>query len=200
MFTGIVTAVGKVAARLATGDTLGVVIEAPYRDLAPGESIAVNGACLTVVEVADGRFRVDVIEATQHRTTLGALSQGDRVNLERAMAVGDRFGGHIMQGHVDGVGEVIDVRGAEGAGGAAQRLVRIRVPAEVAETTIALGSIAVDGVSLTVNAMPEPDVAEVALIPHTVENTTLGDLVPGDRVQLEADVIGKYVRKATKGG
>lgn len=193
MFTGIVTRVGTVAARLDAGETLGLVIEAPYPDLTVGESIAVNGACLTVVETGEGQFRVDVVGATRGRTTLGELDHGDQVNLERAMAVGDRFGGHIVQGHVDGVGTVI----AAGEAEEGARL-RVRVPPEVAATTIPRGSIALDGVGLTVQAMPEPDVVEVALIPHTMANTTLGRLAPGDRVQVEADVIGKYVRKMTE--
>lgn len=194
MFTGIVTAVGAIVARSEAADRLGLVIEAPYHDLVVGESVAVNGACLTVVEAADGRFRVDVVGTTQARTTLAGLEHGARVNLERALAAGDRFGGHIVQGHVDGIGEVVSVE--DGRDGPAR--VRIRVPPGVARTTIPLGSIAVDGVSLTVNAMPDPDIVEVSLIPHTMAGTTLGALKPGDRVQIEADVIGKYVKKLTE--
>jgi riboflavin synthase len=200
MFTGIVTAVGRVAARLESDGVLRLVIEAAYDDLAVGESIAVNGACLTIAEAAAGRFRVDVVGTTLGRTTFGRLAHGAPVNLERAMAAGDRFGGHIVQGHVDGVAEVIAAEATGAAEAAAQRMLRLRVPAEVAETTIPLGSIAVDGVSLTVNAMPEPDVIEVSVIPHTLERTTLGTLASGDRVHVEADVIGKYLRTFSRRG
>lgn len=196
MFTGIVTAVGTVTRVERDGATLGLVIEAPYADLVPGESIAVGGACLTVVDTGDGRFRVDVITTTRDRTRLAELEPGARVNLERAMQVGDRLGGHLVQGHVDGLGEVGEV-GEDGGVGAA--MLRIRVPPDVAEVTVPRGSITVDGVSLTVSAVPEPGLVEVALIPYTREFTTLGDVRPGDRVHVEGDLIGKYVKNLMEG-
>lgn len=190
MFTGIVTACGTVAEVERQGERLTLTIEAPYGDLAVGESIAVNGACLTAVAVGDGRFRVEAVITTRGRTRFGDLRVGDRVNLERAMAASDRFGGHWVQGHVDGVGEVQTVQSRGDA-----LLVILRVPPDVAEFTVPYGSIAVDGVSLTVNAIPEPGLVEVSLIPYTRQHTTLGGVAPGDRVHIEGDIIGKYVRQ-----
>ncbi len=190
MFTGIVTGVGTVVEVDRQADRVALVIEAPYDDLGEGESIAVSGACLTVVAIADGRFRVEAVVTTRSRTRLGEVSPGTRVNLERAMAVGDRFGGHIVQGHVDGVGTVRRVTERDDA-----LMVEVAVPEDVAALTIPHGSVAIDGVSLTVNAVPEPGVVQVALIPYTRASTTLGTLAPGDRVHVEGDVIGKYVRQ-----
>jgi riboflavin synthase len=195
MFTGIVTACGTVSRVDANGDHLAITIEAPYGDLAPGESVAVNGACLTVVEAGPRWFRVEAVRSTRNRTRFGELAPGARVNLERAMAAGDRFGGHLVQGHVDGVGEVVGVRPEGDAW-----LVDVRVPHEVAQLTVLHGSIALDGVSLTVNALPGPGTVQVALIPYTREHTTLGQLKRGDRVHVEADVIGKYVRQVLRSG
>jgi riboflavin synthase len=190
MFTGIVTARGRVAAVARQADRLRVTIAAPYAGLGPGESIAVNGACLTVVQVADGGFTVEVIVTTRGRTRLAELREGDTVNLERALAVGDRLGGHFVQGHVDGLGTVVRVQEVDDA-----VLVDLDIPPEVAEVTVAHGSIALDGVSLTVNAVLGPGRIQVALIPFTREQTTLGALTPGDRVQVEGDLIGKVVRQ-----
>jgi riboflavin synthase len=193
MFTGIVTARGRVVAAERTGDRLRLSIRSPYADLTAGESIAVSGACLTVVEANDGCFRVDVITTTRGRTRLADLREGDEVNLERALSVGDRLGGHFVQGHVDGLGTVVATRQSEDA-----LLVDIEVPPELAEVTVLHGSIAVDGVSLTVNAMPAPGRIQVALIPFTLEQTTLGGLTAGNRVHLEGDMIGKFVRQLVK--
>ncbi|MBI2401907.1 MAG: riboflavin synthase [Gemmatimonadetes bacterium] len=190
MFTGIVTARGRVVAAEQSGDRLKVSIRSPYPDLTAGESIAVSGACLTVVEASHGCFSVDVITTTRGRTRLADLQVGDEVNLERALSVGDRLGGHFVQGHVDGLGTVVGVRQSEDA-----LLVDIEVPPELAEVTVLHGSIAVDGVSLTVNAIPAPGQVQVALIPFTLEQTTLGLLRAGDRVHLEGDMIGKFVRQ-----
>ena len=190
MFTGIVTARGRVTAVTRQVDRLRVTIEAPYGDLEPGESVAVNGACLTVVQAADGRFTVEVIVTTRGRTRLAELRVGDPVNLERALAVGDRMGGHFVQGHVDGLGTVVRVAEVEDA-----ILLDVDIPPEVAEVTVPHGSIALDGVSLTVNAVPAPGRIQVALITFTREETTLGALAPGDRVQVEGDLIGKVVRQ-----
>lgn len=193
MFTGIVTAVGEVARAERGADRLALTIRSPYTDLAVGESIAVNGACLTVVACAEGAFRVDVIVTTRGRTVLEALRPGDRVNLERALAVGERLGGHFVQGHVDGVGEVVGMRPSEDAW-----LMDVRLPVDVAALSIPHGSIAVDGVSLTISEMLGPDIVQIGLIPFTMEHTTLGDRRVGDRVQIEADMLGKYVRQLVR--
>ena len=188
MFTGIITAVGTVArvARDAAG--LELTIAAPYEGLEPGESIAVDGACLTVQSLAPGTFTVHVIATSLDRTNFGDYAAGRRVNLERALRLGDRLGGHMVQGHVDGVGRVAGTSQRDDAW-----LVDIRVPPEIAQLAIPLGSIAVDGVSLTVNARPASDVVQISLIPFTLQQTTLGDRRAGDRVHLEGDMLGKYV-------
>lgn len=188
MFTGIVTAVGTVrAARLGPAG-LTLRIGAPYKGLKRGESIAVDGACLTVERRGAGWFEVHVIRTSLERTTFGEYARGTRVNLERALRIGDRLGGHLVQGHVDGVGTVLRTARRGDAW-----LIDIGVPEDVARVTIPLGSITVEGVSLTVNAIPEPGVIQVSLIPFTFQHTTLGQLEPGDSVHLEGDTIGKYV-------
>lgn len=190
MFTGLVTARGRIAEVRRANGRLTLAIEAPYVDLAAGESVAVNGACLTVAELGPKRFTVDVVTTTRGRTRLDDLREGDAVNLERALRLSDRLGGHLVQGHVDGVGEVLVAR-EEGD----TLLLDIRIPADVAEVTVLHGSITVDGVSLTVNAIPGPTRVEVALVPYTREHTTLGELKAGDRVHIEGDMIGKFVRQ-----
>jgi riboflavin synthase len=196
MFTGIVTAVGRVAKATrdggnGTGDGgLTLTIRAPYKGLKKGESIAVNGACLTVERVLGGGFTVHVIATTEGRTLLGEYATGRRVNLERAVRAADRLGGHIVQGHVDGVAVVA---GAAPSGDAL--LCDLRVPPEVREVSIPYGSITVDGVSMTINALPAPDRVQISLIPFTRAHTTLGGLKTGDRVHVEADVLAKYVRQ-----
>ena len=190
MFTGIVTAQGSVAGVAVEGDRLKLTIDAPYEDLVLGESIAVNGACLTVMELGAGNFSVEAVVTTRERTTLGALKIGSRVNLERAVAVGDRMGGHFVQGHVDGVAEVIRVTRREDA-----VLIDLRPPADIASVTVLHGSIAIDGVSMTVNALPEPGVIQISVIPFTCEHTTLGSLEIGDRVHVEGDMLGKFVKQ-----
>ncbi len=195
MFTGIVTAVGRVAkvtraagnGKRETGLTL--AIRASYKALRKGESIAVNGACLTVERVVRGGFCVHVVETTEARTLFAEYRQGRRVNLERALRAMDRLGGHLVQGHVDGVAVV---ERAERRGDA--WVYDLRVPREVYQVSIPQGSITVDGVSLTINAQPGPDLVQVSLIPLTCEHTTLGALRVGDRVHVEGDVLGKYVR------
>ena len=189
MFTGIVTAVGTVERAQAGDAGLELTISSPWRRLAAGESIAVDGACLTVEQARAGRFSVHVVTTSLERTAFGAYRAGRRVNLERALRAADRLGGHFVQGHVDGVGTVERVRDEGDA-----RLLDLAVPPAVAEVSIPLGSITVDGVSLTVNAMPAAGVIQVSLIPFTLQHTTLGERRPGDRVQLEGDTIGKYVR------
>jgi riboflavin synthase len=188
MFTGIVTAVGRVREARADAGGLDLVIEAPYEGLELGESIAVDGACLTVQRAGQGWFGVHVIRTSLERTGFGTFAVGRPVNLERALRVGDRLGGHIVQGHVDGVGRVVAVGQKEDA-----RLVDLEVPAELWRISIPLGSITVDGVSLTVNVKRAPNIIQVSLIPFTLQHTTLGQRTPGDAVHLEGDTIGKYV-------
>jgi riboflavin synthase len=187
MFTGIITAVGSVQNSSRTGG-IELTITSPFTDLELGESIAVDGACLTVQAIQPGGFMVHVVPTTVERTCLGDYGRGRRVNLERALRAGDRLGGHLVQGHVDGVGKVLEVVETSDV-----RLVDIEVPDEVARVSVPLGSITVDGVSLTVNAIPHFGVIQISLIPFTLQHTTLGERRVGDRVQLEADTIGKYV-------
>ena len=189
MFTGIVTARGSVTAVEAGADRLKLTIAAPYGDLSLGESIAVNGACLTVVETDGAGFSVEAIATTRDRTTLRDLRVGSAVNLERALAVGDRLGGHFVQGHVDGVAEVVAVTPRDDA-----VLVDLRVPEAVVPVTVPQGSITVDGVSFTVNALPSPGVVQVSVIPYTREHTTLGAVQVGDRLHVEGDLLGKFVQ------
>jgi riboflavin synthase len=154
-----------------------------------GESIAVNGACLTVERVVKGGFQVHVVDTTAGRTLFGEYAAGRPVNLERALRAADRLGGHFVQGHVDGVAMVERVERHGDAW-----LYDLRVPAAVRETAIPRGAITVDGVSLTINELPGSGVVQIALIPFTRQHTTLGTLRPGDRVHVEGDVLGKYVR------
>ena len=195
MFTGIIAGLGSVAAVEADGDGLKLTIEAPYADVVPGESIAVNGACLTVVDTGPGTFSVEVVVTTRQRTTLSELRIGSVVNLERALAVGDRMGGHFVQGHVDGVAELVRMARTADA-----LLLDFRVPADIWAVTVLQGSIALDGVSLTVNALPESDVVQVSIIPYTAEQTTLGSLKLGDRVHVESDMLGKIVQRLLQDG
>jgi riboflavin synthase len=194
MFTGLVTEIGMVREARPSDGGLDLTIECAYPDLATGESVAVDGACLTVAAVVAGGFAAHVVRTSLDRTRLGNLRAGTRVNLERALRVGDRLGGHLVQGHVDGVGTVVRVASREDA-----RLLDVEAPADVVQVSVPLGSITVDGVSLTVNAMPAPGTIQISLIPFTLEHTTLGDRRPGDRVHLEADAIGKYVQALLHG-
>jgi riboflavin synthase len=190
MFTGLVDAIGTIDRVTETSAGREFLIRSPYDDLADGESVAINGACLTVRDRLDGRFTVAAVVTTLGRTTMGGWTVGKRVNLERSLRASDRLGGHIVQGHVDGVGTVRRVQRFEDA-----VLVDVLVPAEIAELVVPHGSITVDGVSLTVNAIPERSVVQLSLIEFTLRHTTLGDLQPGDVVHVEGDVIGKYVRQ-----
>jgi riboflavin synthase len=189
VFTGLIQGVGVVE-RIAAGPMTDLEIrwrpEAPY---ARGESIAVNGCCLTVVTSTADSFRVEASPETLRRTRLGALEPGMRVNLERSLRVGDRLGGHWVQGHVDGVGKVLERREEGGS-----RILAFSLPAALAPFFVEKGSVAVDGVSLTVNAV-QSDRFRVALIPETLERTTLADRGVGDSVNLEADLVGKYVAR-----
>jgi riboflavin synthase len=196
MFTGIVSAVGRVTrATRQTGNGkretgLALTIQAPFKGVKQGESIAVNGACLTVERAVKGGFSVHVVETTEGRTLFGEYAAGRRVNLERALRATDRLGGHIVQGHVDGVAVVQRVERRGDAW-----VYDLRVPDAVRQVSIPHGAITVDGVSLTVNDLPGVDLVQVSLIPFTREHTTLGTLAVGDRVHVEGDVLGKYVRQ-----
>jgi riboflavin synthase len=190
MFTGIVTTIGLVSEVHQDPDGLELSIDARWPDLTDGESIAVDGVCLTVTRHDDHGFRVHVIRSSLDRTRFANYRKGQKVNLERALQIGDRLGGHMVAGHVDGVGQVSRVSTRDDA-----RLLDIAAPPEVLAVSIPLGSVTVDGVSLTINALPEPGVLQVSLIPHTLAHTTLSDRKAGDRVHLEADMIGKYVKQ-----
>jgi riboflavin synthase len=186
VFTGLVSAKGVV--RALSGGRLEVETELAA-ELAPGDSIAVNGVCLTAVEPSNGSFAADVMPETLRRTSLEPLTDGDEVNLELPLRAGDRLGGHVMQGHVDGTGTVESVTDEGNS-----RLVRIKAPAELLRYVVQKGSIAVDGVSLTVSAVDD-QAFDVSLIPETLERTTLGTAAPGRTVNLEVDVLAKYVEK-----
>jgi riboflavin synthase len=189
-----VTALGTVEKIERKDEVLDITISAPFADLADGESMAVNGACLTVVAHGRDKFRVQAVATTQDRTRFGEMREGGRVNLERALRVNDRLGGHFVQGHVDGLGEVIGLNESKDA-----LLIDLRVPAEIAAITVLHGSIALDGVSLTVNDLPEPGAVQVSLIPYTRLHTTLGQLRVGDRVHVEGDMLAKVVAQLTRG-
>lgn len=189
MFTGLVEAVGSLAAVREQGDVKLVRIAAPLAaQLRVGESVAVDGVCLTVVHQDATEFDVQVVAATSARTTAAEWTPGRQVNLERSLRLGDRMGGHFVQGHVDAIGSV---RRLQHSG--ENMLLDVELPELVAEVTVLHGSIAVDGVSLTVSALPEEDVAQIALIPHTLQETNLRRLSKGARVNLEGDLLGRFV-------
>ena len=190
MFTGIVDDVGVIERVAETSAGRELRIRTRYEGLAAGESIAVNGACLTVMEHGGGWFTVAAVVTTLGRTTIGDWARGRRVNLERALRAGDRLGGHLVQGHVDGVAQVIETRRRDDA-----LLVDLRMPATLEGTFVPHGSVAVDGVSLTVNELPAPGVVQLSLIEYTLGHTTLGDLAAGARVHVETDVVGKYIQR-----
>jgi riboflavin synthase len=198
VFTGLVEDVGVVARADRRSDALVLAIR-PQRiavaELALGESICHDGACLTVTDIGRDTFSVLAGAETLARTTLGALRVGKRVNLERALRVGDRLGGHWVTGHIDGTGELVS-RTDLGA----NLVLAIRTPRALLRYIVEKGSIAVAGVSLTVNAVDGDDRAtfSVAIIPHTRDHTTLGDLAPGDRINLEVDILAKHVEKLVK--
>ncbi|MCC6526850.1 MAG: riboflavin synthase [Polyangiaceae bacterium] len=203
MFTGLVEAVGRVRSLVRRGAEARLAVAAPFGPFVLGESVAVSGACLTVTAlVPDGSaaggagFEADVSGETLDRTTLGALAPGDAVNLERALRLGDRMGGHLVLGHVDGVGAIVAV---EAAGGT--RRVRVRAPGELARYLAPKGSVALDGVSLTLNAVEPAQRGaghcdfELMLVPHTLGMTTLTRLAVGQRCNLEIDVNARYVAR-----
>ncbi|MFO7259757.1 MAG: riboflavin synthase [bacterium] len=190
MFTGIVEEVGRVRRVAPHGGGLRLEIEAErvLERLRRGDSIAVDGVCQTVVDIDAAGFAVIAVAPTLAVTTLGSFGPGRRVNLERALALGDRLGGHIVQGHVDGLGTVLALE-PKGE----HVILDVRLPDAVAEVSVPRGSICVNGVSLTIQELPAPDVARIALVPYTWDHTALRDLRPGDAVNLEGDMIGKFV-------
>jgi riboflavin synthase len=194
MFTGLVEAVGTIAHTAQEQDARRLRIASDFSaQLRLGESVAVDGVCLTVVEQNEREFEVQIVPASSARTTAAEWTRGRLVNLERSLRLGDRMGGHLVQGHVDAVGTVLQVeRSGEDV------LVAVELPDLVAEVTVLHGSIAIDGVSLTVSALPEEDVAQVALIPHTLDHTNLRRLSEGSRVNLEGDLLGRFVANYLK--
>ncbi|MGN6331781.1 MAG: riboflavin synthase [Motilibacteraceae bacterium] len=197
MFTGIVEELGEVVAiEPLSDDSARLTLRGQLvtSDAAHGDSICVNGVCLTVVDVADGAFTADVMKETLSRSSLGELVPGGPVNLERALAANGRFGGHVVQGHVDGTGQILSRTPAEH-----WELVRVSLPEQLNRYVVEKGSITVDGVSLTVAVVDEESFT-VSLIPTTLALTTLGRKQPGEHVNLEVDVLAKYVEKLITGG
>ena len=207
MFTGIIEEIGEIVAVTESGDGRRLTVRAPHAasDAVHGESIAVSGVCLTVVGSTADTFDADVMKQTLDVAAIGTAGVGTRVNIEKAMPVGARLGGHIVQGHVDGTGEVIEVRP-----GAEWSVLRLSLPDDLAPLVVDKGSIAVDGTSLTVSAVSAPAESpawfEVSLIPETLAATTLGAHAVGDRVNLETDILARHVerllafRTASEGG
>jgi len=201
MFTGIVAELGEVAGIEQRGDAARLTIRGSTEGVSPGDSIAVNGVCLTVTGVLDGTFTADVMGETLDRSSLGALTPGAPVNLEQSVRLADRLGGHLVQGHVDGTGTIISRSPAEH-----WDQVRISLPASISRYVVHKGSITVDGISLTVSALGPPGDGpdgdtwfEVCLIPETLKRTTMGARQPGEVVNLEVDVIAKYVERLLNG-
>jgi riboflavin synthase len=195
MFTGIVRELGRVVSAEAVAGGLALAVEAPRTTagLATGDSISINGVCLTAAAVDDGRVTMHAVPETLARSTLGTLAVGDSVNVEPALRAGEPLGGHYVQGHVDAVGRIQSVE-AEGEG----LRVFVEAPPEILRYCVEKGSIAVDGVSLTIAELA-PDAFAVALVPHTLAATTLSALSPGDAVNLEVDVLAKYVERLLEG-
>jgi riboflavin synthase len=191
MFTGIIRELGRVALAETSGGGISLAIDAPgtASGLATGDSISIDGVCLTAEAVENGRVTLHAVPETLARSTLGSLRAGDAVNIEPALRAGDPLGGHYVQGHVDAVGRIQSVE-AEGDG----LRVFVEAPAEILRYCVEKGSIAIDGVSLTIAELAE-DAFAVALVPHTLEATTLSELAPGAAVNLEVDVLAKYVER-----
>ena len=195
MFTGLVEEVGSVEKLERLDEAVRLTVRGPKvtADAQPGDSIAVDGVCLTVVEAAGGVFTADVMQETLNRSRLGSYEVGSNVNLERALAAGARMGGHIVQGHVDGVGELISRESSEH-----WDVLRFSLPEQLARYVVEKGSIALSGTSLTVSAV-SADYVEVSLIPTTLAETTFGELAVGEPVNMEVDVVAKYVEKMVAG-
>ncbi len=196
MFTGIIEDLGTVASLspLRAGTSITVTTNLPPDGMAEGDSVAVSGVCLTVTRYGQGSFSADVSKETLSKTTLGSMRPGSRVNLERALTLSGRLGGHIVYGHVDGTGVLREIRPLGEA-----RVFHIQADPSIMKFMVYKGAVTVDGVSLTVSAVRQ-DGFELALIPITLERTTLGVARPGERVNLEADIVGKYVLKRLEGG
>jgi riboflavin synthase len=196
MFTGIIEEVGKVVKIEQRGENRRITIAAENtpKELKPGDSVAVSGVCLTALDIKPKSFCADLAPETWARTSFSRMHEGALVNLELPMKANGRFGGHIVQGHVDGVGKLIELQRIADS---ENWWLRIELPSEIERYTVFKGSISIEGISLTV-AKIEQNVCTVAIIPHTVEMTNLGSLKPGDPVNLEADLIAKYVEKMTK--
>jgi riboflavin synthase len=203
VFTGIVEELGEVVSLELDGDSARLIVRGPKitADASRGDSIAINGVCLTVTDLSDSGFAADVMGETLKHSTLGSLAPGSAVNLERAVRPDGRLGGHIVQGHVDGTGAIISRQP-----GRDWEVVRISIPPELARYVVYKGSVAVDGISLTVSGLSDDGPAsaadpwfEVSLIPETLQRTTLGFRQPGAAVNLEADLIAKYVERLLAG-
>jgi riboflavin synthase len=203
MFTGIIEEIGEITAIEPSGDGWRLTVRAPKaaQDAVHGESIAVSGVCLTVVGSTPDAFDADVMKQTLDVSALATASVGTRVNIEKAMPVGARLGGHIVQGHVDGTGEVVEVRPGD-----QWSVLRVAIPADLAPLVVDKGSISIDGTSLTVSAVSDPSTGsgaegpvqhwlEVSLIPETLSATTLGGRAVGDRVNLETDILARHVER-----
>ena len=191
MFTGIVEELGTISGVKDLGDSIRLQVsgELVRSDLAQGESISVNGACLTAAELTEDGFVADVMLETLNRTSLRGIAVGDKVNLERAMSGAGRFGGHVVQGHVDGVGEIISRQPSDN-----WEVVKVRIPSELGKYVVHKGSITFDGVSLTVNDISD-DVVSLSLIPETLRLTTLGQKGVGAKLNVEADILAKHIEK-----
>ena len=191
MFTGIIEELGRVVSIEDQPDAKRITIEGPLvtSDVNRGDSIAVNGTCLTAVEIEPGNFTADVMHETLRLTSLGAAKVGDVVNLERAMNAATRFGGHVVQGHVDGLGHIVSREPSDN-----WEWVRVSIPAELTKYVVLKGSITIDGVSLTVNEI-EGNVVGLSLIPETLRLTTLGAKTVGDPVNIEADIMAKHIER-----
>ncbi|MGO1920670.1 MAG: riboflavin synthase [Microbacterium sp.] len=196
MFTGIIEEIGEITAIAPSGDGWRLTVRAPKaaQDAVHGESIAVSGVCLTVVGSGPDTFDADVMKQTLDVSALATASVGTQVNIEKAMPVGARLGGHIVQGHVDGTGTIVEVRPGD-----QWSVLRVAIPADLAPVVVDKGSISIDGISLTVSAVSDPTDAdawlEVSLIPETLTATTLGGRVVGDRVNLETDILARHVER-----
>ena len=196
MFTGIITEMGTIVNVEDLGGGVRITVDAPESvlSLGPGDSIACNGACQTVVNKQGSQFSVEAVEETLKKTTLGSLTRGQRVNLELPLRLGDRLGGHMVQGHVDGVGHIARVNAI-----ATSTLIDVELPPDLMGYVIPVGSIAIDGISLTVASVGRKSIT-VSIIPHTLEHTTLCDAKKGMAVNVECDLIGKYIQNLAARG
>jgi len=191
MFTGIIKEIGIVRENIREAGKviLGIKSEKVINELDIGSSVSIDGACQTVVKVSGNMFYVEVVQETLKKTTLGSLNVGKRVNLESSITLSEGLSGHIVLGHVDGIGTIIDIKNLDGS-----KIYSICVPENISEYFIEVGSIAVDGISLTIAELRE-NIVEISIIPFTEKNTTIGEKKIGDKVNIEVDIIGKYVKK-----